>query len=191
MADVIADLVDAQLHIVSVNEIALDQKDSVDVPGTPQHDDPVKFRLGAFIPADRNKYYIGTISFDVLRRKDGKIHRTEVGFFKLAVDEFVEGDGDPVPMVELFLGTNSEGSTDADIDRVFTISRKGVRFTVPGGGAGFDARQVRRMWSNDGLFFTQQQDDGNFVSYRVNSPFNIGAAPVALWSAWTGRIEEP
>lgn len=187
---VIADLVDAQLRVVSVNEIALDQKDDPANPGRPQHDDPVKFRLGAYVPADRNKFYIGTISFDVLRRKDGKVHRTEVGFVKLAVDEFVEGDGDPVPMVELFLGTNSEGSTDADIDRVFTISRKGVRFTVPGaGGGGFDARQVRRMWSTDGLFFTQQQDDGNFVTYAVDAPYDITANPRARWSAWTGKLD--
>ena len=125
----------------------------------------------------------------MLRRKDGKVHRTEVGFLKFAVDEFVEGDGAPVPMVELFLGHDSEGSNDADVDRVFTISRKGVRFTVPGGGeGGFDDRRVQRMWSSDGLFFTQQQDDGNFVSYRVNRPYDITANPCALWSAWTGKI---
>ena len=176
---VIADLVDAVFHVVSVNEIALDQRDSVDVPGTPQHDDPVKFRLGAFIPADRNKFYIGAISFDVLRRKDGTIHRTEVGFLKFAVDEFVEADGDPVPMVELFLGTSAEGSTDADIDRVMTISRKGCRFTVPIEAPGITAAGiVHRFFTDDGRFCyhfqgpASGQPEGAGIKYDTHHSVN-------------------
>lgn len=48
--------------------------------------------------------------------------------------------------------------------------------------------RTSRMWSGDGLYMTQQQEDGNFVTYRLHEPFNESQA-VAVWSAWTGKIE--
>jgi len=44
------------------------------------------------------------------------------------------------------------------------------------------------MWAPSGLFFTQQQADGNFVTYRITTPFDKSANPKAVWSAWTGFI---
>lgn len=44
------------------------------------------------------------------------------------------------------------------------------------------------MWAPTGLFFTQQQTDGNFVTYKVDVPFDKSANPVALWSAFGGFI---
>ena len=49
--------------------------------------------------------------------------------------------------------------------------------------------KIQRMWSVDGMHFTQQQDDGNFVTYHVDQAFNMSANPRAVWSAWTGKIE--
>jgi hypothetical protein len=44
------------------------------------------------------------------------------------------------------------------------------------------------IWAPDGLTFTQQQSDGNVVSYVVSRPFDKGANPKALWSSWTGKL---
>lgn len=52
------------------------------------------------------------------------------------------------------------------------------------GGSG----RTDTMWAPDGLHFTQQQSDGNFVTYEVTRPFDKSASPKALWSAWTGVI---
>lgn len=126
----IADLPHAELKIASVNEIAFDPKHNPD--GTPTIDDPNKLRFGAFEPADgRDKFYIGCISFDVLRLKDGQLHRTEVGLLKFANDETRDGDGKPMPMVELFLTRNTHDSTDEAMQRVLTISRDACIVHVP------------------------------------------------------------
>ena len=185
----IADLPHAVLREVSVNEIALDQKENPDAPGTPSLDDPVKFRLGAYPPAGRRKFYLGTISFDVLRSGG---HRTEVGFLKFAVDEFVEADGDPVPMVELFLTRTTDNSTDAGIDRVLTISRKGCRLTVPLSAPSFSAPIISappsRFRSDNSRYVYNVQGDptpeyphGRIVQYaRHESDDPAAWTPVAI-----------
>lgn len=184
----IADLPHAVLHEVAVNELGFDQKYNAD--GTPTLNDPIKFRFGAFIPLGANKFYIGCIGFDVLRIKDGKVHRTEVGFLKFAVDEVVDGDKDPVPMVELFLTRNSEDSTDAAEDRVFTVSRKGMTVHVPlvantvPAPPSPQASRVTRFFSDDGAFcFNVQGDDGGkLVQYRIVDPSDESTwVPVAQW----------
>src|SRR3990167_9242242 len=159
----IADLPHAILRVVSVNEIGFDQKCNPD--GSPTLDDPIKLRLGAYA-GERNQFYIGTISFDVLRLDgQGLPHRTEVGFLKFAIDETVDHDKDPVPMVELFLTTNLRDSTDAAMQRVFTASRKGVVFHVPaimnaGSAQGaLPPARVTRFYSDDGQFCYNVQGD--------------------------------
>ena len=168
MADQI-DLPHAILHPVSPNELGFDQKD--DGLGTPTMEDPIKLRLGAWY-LERGKFYIGTIGMDVLRRKDGAIHREEVGFLKFAVDEQQDGDGDPVPMVELFLCPKVGQSGDADMARVLTISRKGVIFHVP---VTLGAAPMPSMFrSDDGKYRYNVQGDptpeypfGRIVQYEA------------------------
>ena len=172
MADEI-DLPHAKLHIVSPNELGFDQKD--DGLGNPTMEDPVKLRFGAW-HLDRGKFYIGCIGMDVLRRKDGKIHREEIGFLKLAVDEMRDGDGDPVPMIEGFLCPRVGQSQDADMGRVFTLSRKGVIFHVPVEGAGSSAPSSF-LRSPNGRYEMEIQDDGNVVVYDEHN----GHTPVSAF----------
>ena len=165
------DLPHAVLHVVSPNELGFDQKD--DGHGVPTMEDPIKLRFGAWhLP--RGKFYIGAIGMDVLRRRsDGTVSREEVGFLKLAVDEMRDGDGDPVPMVEVFLTPRVGQSQDADMQRVLTLSRKGATFHVPtnvgGGSAGLPSVFV----SDDGRYLYNVQGDptpeypyGRIVQYR-------------------------
>lgn len=184
MSEVIADLPHAVLRQASPNEISFDQKD--DGSGYPTMEDPIKLRFGAWnLP--RGKYYIGTIGMDVLRRDgNGNITREEVGFIKLAVDEMVDGDGDPVPMIELFLAPKVGQSQDTDMERVVTISRKGAIFRVPTNASG--KAITDRMISGDSRFVTIQQGDGNFVTYD-SSLGPVGDRNAAIWSAWGGKIE--
>lgn len=183
----IAELPHAVLHEVAVNEIAFDQKHNPD--GTPTLDDPIKLRFGAFRPPDgRGKFYIGCIGFDVLRWKDGQVHRTEVGFIKLAIDETRDGDGKPMPMIEFFLTKGIDDSTDAANDRVSTFSRSACIARVPlfpdaGINAPVTAAPQSFMSSPDGRYQTHMQGDGNFVTYDTAvTPWK------PLWSAWHGKI---
>ena len=173
MADEI-DLPHAKLHVVSPNELGFDQKD--DGLGNPTMEDPVKLRFGAW-HLDRGKFYIGCIGMDVLRRRDGRVHREEVGFIKLAVDEMRDGDGDPVPMIEVFLCPKVGQSQDADMQRVMTISRKGVIFHVPVQVTA-SAPATDHIQSPDGRYKLQMQPDGNcvLVDYGVNPPEPLWAS---------------
>ena len=172
MAQIIADLPDADLRVVSVNEIGLDQKPSETDPSQPKHDDPVAFRFGAWAnPLGRAKYYIAKICLDVLRWKDGARHRTEVGMLKMAVDELYDNDKQPVPMVAVYLTTGSDGSRDADTQAVAIFTRKGIRFLAPvfmeaGATVGASAPvPASFMRSPNGQYELELQDDGNFVVY--------------------------
>ena len=182
---VISEWTDAILRWVSPNEVGFDQKDKVDEPGVPQHDDPSKFRFGAWwLP--RGKFYIGAIGMDVMRRKsDGGIHREEVGFIKLAVDEVVDGDKDPVPMVEILLCPKVGQSQDADMKRVMSISRKGVNFYVPTNISGGAPQKVTRFYTDGGKFCFNFQDDTGApagIVYATN-----GSTNESTWTA-IGRI---
>jgi hypothetical protein len=53
----------------------------------------------------------------------------------------------------------------------------------PGGAAAVNDT----IWAPDGLSFTQQQADRNFVTYKVDRPFDKGANPVALWASGTNQ----
>ena len=172
---VISQFTDAVLRWVSPNEVGFDQLDLTAEPGTPQHDDPSKFRFGAWwLP--RGKFYIGILGMDVLRRRDnGSIHREEVGFVKLAVDEMVDGDGDPVPMVQFYLAPKVGQSSDADMQPVMTISRKGVRFHVDTNASGGGPQSFLR--SPSGQYEMEIQDDGNVVVYDEHN----GHTPVSAF----------
>lgn len=193
----IADLPHAVLRVVSVNEIGFDQKANPD--GSPTLDDPTKVRIGAY-PGDRAKFYIGAISMDVLRRDgQGLPHRTEVGLIKLAVDEMADRDGDPVPMIEIFLTPSIHDSTDAAMQRVLTLSRKGLIVHVPtsiGTQVPTQPSPVagppQQLWDGTGRYFAQMQNDGtdnhgrpifNFVAYQASAPFSIANPEAVLFSS--------
>jgi len=183
----IADLPHAVLHEVSPNEIGFDQELNPD--GTSSWDDPVKLRFGAAPPSDgRKHFYLGCIGADLL--KNGS--RGEKIFIAFKMDN---NDGlPPLPCIEIYAQRNEHTDSDADMLCILRISSKGLELDPKGvGGMGITGvnsspKDVNRMWSPDGLKFTQQQNDGNFVTYEVDVPFDIGANPIAKWSAWTGFI---
>lgn len=86
------------------------------------------------------------------------------------------------------------GNGDRAMKEIATFNVTGVEFRVPVkfsagvavGAAGGSTTDT--MWAPSGLVFTQQQDDGNFVTYRVTRPYDKSASPCAMWSAWTGYI---
>ena len=190
----IADLPDAELIPISVNEIGLVQKADETDPSQPKHDDPVGFGFGAWArPFGRLKYYIGKIRLDAMRWKDGRRHFTEVGFLKFAVDELVDNDGIPVPMVAIYLMDNDEVSTDQGEQPVAIFTRRGIRFLAPvtmeaGGSAGpapVTAR-VTRFYTDGGKFMVNWQDDqGNIraVKYRVDL-----TKPESEWEALVAAV---
>lgn len=93
---------------------------------------------------------------------------------------------------ELRLDLRAPGdASDHGMKPVFRMFHDHVRFAVPVSapnfGAGVPDTSICRMWAPDGMTFTQQQSDGNFVSYRASTPFSIANA-TPLWSAWTGKL---
>lgn len=175
----------ATLHEVSVNEIALDQKQE-GTTGQPTLDDPVAFRFGAFAnPLGRTKWYITKISFDVLRWVQGALHRTEVAFIKAAIDEMMNNDGQPLPMLSLFMTSNTTGSSDSDMKEVLLVSRKGFTFKVPvkfeAGANVTVSGNVTRFYTDHGMFFCNWQDDTGLptgIIYRVSDGVAVGRVPI-------------
>lgn len=190
--ETIHDLPHADFYRVSVNEIALDQKQSDTEPGQPSHDDPVAFRFGAWAnpkdrerPLGRLKWYIAKISLDVLRWIQGRKSRTEIGFLKLAVDELFDMDGKPVPMVALFLTENTEDSFDDAMAPVAIFTRSGIRFLVPVYGMNQSvAPKVTRFYADNGkyCFNVQGDTDGQIIRYDTH-----GSADETTWTA-TGKV---
>ena|SRR3990167_1733161 len=172
----IHDLPHAVLEECSVNEIALRQKSKAESqdpddpdPSQPSQDDPVGFRIGAWAnPLGRLKWYIGKISLDVLRFVQNTIHRTEVGFIKMAIDELFDNDGKPLPMVAIYLTSNTTGSSDADQQPVMIWTRAGIRCLVPFiVEAGINApvtSKVTRFYTDHGRYVVNWQDDTGWPS---------------------------
>lgn len=86
-------------------------------------------------------------------------------------------------------------SVDADMLKLIRVvtgetpQASSIEFLVPiKGPAPTPAGVTDTMWSPDGMSFTQQQSDGNFVTYGASVPFSK-ANVRALWSAWTGFIQ--
>lgn len=117
----------------------------------------------------------------------------EMGYVRFEQAEDVRGDvGHLRSEVNLFVASGLPGT---DVERVFACTWD--RFTKWGlsaltslsvwlGGGG--TSRADTMWAPNGLSFTQQQDDGNFVTYSVTRAFDKTANPKAIWSAWTGPI---
>lgn len=114
----------------------------------------------------------------------------------------VGDEGRNIPLVEL-LGAMYQGGAEAklvvlkkgagmnpedgDYMTVMEFTSEGLEFKVPVKGLGAGGGITDTMWSPDGMSFTQQQSDGNFVTYGASVPFSKTNV-MALWSAWTGFI---
>lgn len=91
--------------------------------------------------------------------------------------------------VDLLRPRRPGDTDDSQMVPVLTLRHDGVTCHVPGLVAQAEPR-VGAMWSEDGLFVTQQQSDGNFVSYELARPFDRGRFR-ALWSSWGGKVTNP
>lgn len=188
----------AVLREVSVNGIGWQQRQSETEPGQPSMDDPIEWRDGAWAnPLGRLKWYISKTSTDVMRWIDGRLHLTEIFFFKRAIDELFDGDGKPMPLAALYMTSDAHSSNDADMQPVIIATRTGLRILVPvyfesgvvGMGSappGIDGHP-HAMWAPNGLWVTQQQDDGNFLTYELARAFDVGRFR-AVWSRSGGDI---
>ena len=92
----------------------------------------------------------------------------------------------------LGLGKPGGGSTDDAMQDVLVATVDGgfqFRLPVYAPNLSGTAGRTDTMWAPNGLSFTQQQDDGNFVTYTTTVPFSKAGEHVkAVWSAWTGKI---
>lgn len=145
-------------------------------------DDPPKLRLTA--PCTDHGGGGGVVSFNFSRNAgicDGH-NQTEVGMIRVEQAEDVRGNsGNTKAELSFMLG---DGSGIGDVQKPFAFVWNAItRFLIGVLGGPSDT-----IWAPSGLYFTQQQADGNFVSYQVDRPFDKSATPVALWSAWTGKL---
>lgn len=155
-------------------------------------DDPAKVRITA--PITTHGGGGGVISFN-LHKAMGQVvlggGQTEMAM--LRVEQASDVRGTDSPRAEFNFLCNDGGTADANMRKCLAFTYDGITAISPGIAASFRALGTGSgitdtMWAPNGLTFTQQQSDGNFVSYRVAQPFNKGASPCAMWSAWTGFI---
>lgn len=147
-------------------------------------DDPAKVRLTA--PITEHGGGGGVISFNYSpagRAVDGH-QQTEVGMIRVEQAEDVRGTSSTKAELNFMLadGGKEDSNMRKPLAFIWCAITKSL-LSMFGGSAPTDT-----MWAPSGLFFTQQQADGNFVTYEVERPYDKTASPKALWSAWTGPI---
>lgn len=137
-------------------------------------DDPPKLRLTSPFKGG------GYISFNF--SEESKVqwgsNQTEMGMIGVT-----KADGASLPAGELHFFLNDGGREDKNMRRVASWIWNKLTSATFSWGSRSDT-----IWAPNGLTFTQQQDDGNFVTYTVKAPFDKSAGPKAVWSAWTGFI---
>jgi len=144
-------------------------------------DDPPKVRLTS--PTYSHGGGGGAVSFNSSPESISFGDRqTEMAMIRVEQAEDVRGQV-ANPKAEINFLLNDGGTTDANMQKPFafvwnTITQLRLAFV----------ERTDTMWAPSGLFFTQQQADGNFVTYRITTPFDKSANPKAVWSAWTGFI---
>lgn len=141
-------------------------------------DDPTKYRGGS-----RSRSLVA-FSGDALRPDGG---REDLVLHQYKRDERYLNQGGLVGETTTHL--RRPGAQEAGT-LVQTVRFDGVTYHVPiiaeAGIVGQSMTRASDMWSPNGLMVTQQQDDGNFVTYRLSRPYDKGANPVPVWSAWSG-----
>lgn len=132
----------------------------------------------------------GKLSIDVLLPEtddDGRHKRR-------AIVELRGGEGSLGAEVKLGVLKQGGETSDADMKDIFQYhaALNHLEFLVPISAPNLGppvAATVTRMWAPNGMSFTQQQDDGNFVTYTTTVSYSIAPEHVtAVWSAWTGKL---
>lgn len=156
-------------------------------------EDPPKVRLGATAGGS-----LGCLSFNRVRA-DG--NQDEVALLQGKIDERYRsvaegGSAQQTELVGEFRFDIKKPQRNGETDDKATIPVLQLqhdrivchRMLVNANGAPLagGSSYANDMWSPNGLMVTQQQDDGNFVTYRLSRPYDKGASPVAVWSAWSG-----
>lgn len=138
--------------------------------------DPVKVRLGA-----QHGYGLGAISVNRVRA-NGVPDEAALIYGKLD-DRY---PGQLVGMWDIFVQRPGvEG--DAGMIRKMEIYWDRVVFHGPVEGISGGSAYPSAMWSSDGHYVTQQQDDGNFVTYYLMRAFDRSQF-LPVWSAWSGKL---
>lgn len=149
-------------------------------------DDPPKLRLTSTITATGGGG--GVVSFNRSRQAgvvcDGH-SQEEMAMLRVEQAEDVRGQEGNLKAEFNFLANTGASGDDSAMQKPLAFIWNCITRTRL---ALFGETRTDTMWAPDGLTFTQQQADGNFASYRVDQPFDKQANPVALWSAWTGKL---
>lgn len=167
----------------NANELNYDAKR--DVPY-----DPIALRFGSW-----RLDYFGKLCGDFLSGDPADPRRSERIFVAFRTDDHpaaAAGAG----CIEVYMQTAPVGhETDAGEKLLVRLTqRAGLELFVPlNAYAGGPATQMvttglmpDTMWAPNGKAFTQQQDDGNFVTYVTDVPFSKDPAHArAIWSSGT------
>lgn len=145
-------------------------------------DDPPKVRLTS--PVTEHGGGGGVVSFNYSpagHASDGH-NQTEIGMIRVEQAEDVRGSSSTKAELNFMLADGGKEDSNMRKPLAFVWNKVTQAMLVLLGA------RTDTMWAQNGLYFTQQQEDGNFVSYSVTTPFDKGANPRALWSAWTGKL---
>ena len=149
-------------------------------------DDPPKVRLTS--PLTEHGGGGGCISYNA-SRTEGRVclgqDQLEMALDRVEQAEDVRGQVGNLKAERNFLLNDGSGAGDNAMRKPFAFIWNAVTRMLlnMAGGSRTDT-----MWAPGGLTFTQQQEDGNFVTYKVDRPYDKGANPIPLWSAWTGKL---
>ena len=169
------------MQIIAENETGFIGFDGNELIIGSKVDDPAKVRLTA--PMTEHGGGGGVISFnfhrDFNRAVDGH-EQCEMGMIRVEQADDVRGQvGNP--KAELNFMLNDGGTQDSNMRKPLAFVWNAITRSLLSlfGGSASDT-----IWAPGGLYFTQQQDDGVLVKYRVDRPFDKAANPRALW--WDG-----
>lgn len=149
-------------------------------------DDPAKLRGTSPITEHGGGGF--AISFnmhrDFGRAVDGH-GQIEMGMIRCEQDEGVRGQiGNPKGEMNFMLNDGG-GGEDGNMRKPLAFVWNAITRSLLSlfGGATSDT-----MWAPNGLSFTQQQDDGNFVTYRTIVPFSKAPEHVTyIWQSGTAQ----
>lgn len=147
-------------------------------------DDPPKVRITSKIT--QNGAGGGCISFNASRSYSVCFgsDQDEMAIDRVEQAQDVRGQTGNLKAERNFMVNDGSGSHDGAMQKPFAFVWNALtRLRL-----NFGTYYPDTMWAPNGLTFTQQQSDGNFVTYTVERPFDKGANPIPVWSAWTGKI---
>lgn len=136
------------------NEVSIDEKSSAH--------DPVKLRLGGWVPEGANGY-LGAISFDLLAGDSDNPLRYEKVMLAFKLD--------PDPTLDVYMMRRRDNTEDRDMLRVLRLTPQELEMGVPIRGMATGGPQSG-VQSPNGRYRFQIQDDANvvIVDYGVDPP---------------------